>query len=188
MPATLQISFRNMESSELVERQVRERFAQLETFYDRLISCRVVVEKANQKQQQQGRLFHVRVDLVAPGREIVVRRGPAEHHAHEDAHVAVRDAFDAARRQLEDHVRRMDNRVKAHEEEAIGRITELFPDRGYGFLVTATGEEVYVHRNSIVHGSLDELRVGDRVRYVVDPEEGEKGHQASTVVPLSRRA
>ncbi len=114
MPATLQLSFRNMESSESVERQVRERFAQLETFFDRLISCRVVVEKAHQKQQQQGRLFHVRVDLVAPGREIVVRRGPAAHHAHEDAHVAVRDAFDAARRQLEDHVRRMDNRVKAH--------------------------------------------------------------------------
>ena len=113
MPATLQISFRNMSGSDTVEHQVRERFAQLEAFYDRLIACRVVVEKA-QRNQQQGRLFHVRVVLVAPGREIVVRRGPGDNHAHEDAHVAVRDAFDAARRQLEDHVRRLDNRVKAH--------------------------------------------------------------------------
>ena len=185
MPATLQISYRNMESSDSIERQVRDRFAQLEKFYDRLIACHVVLEESG-RHHRQGRLFHVRLELIAPGREIVVRRDPPEHHAHEDAHVAIRDAFDAARRQLEDHVRRMDNRVKAHEEETVGRIARLFPERGYGFLVTADGGEVYMHRNSIVHGSFDELRVGDRVRYVVDTEEGEKGPQTSTVVLLSR--
>jgi cold shock CspA family protein len=174
-----------MQSSDSVERQVRERFAQLETFYDRLIACHVVVEEGG-RHRRQGRLFHIRLELIAPGREIVVRRDPPEHHAHEDAHVAIRDAFDAARRQLEDYVRRMDNRVKAHEEETVGRVTKLFPERGYGFLVTDTGDEVYMHRNSVVHGSFDDLRVGDRVRYVVDPEEGEKGPQTSTVVPLGR--
>jgi ribosomal subunit interface protein len=185
MPATLQISFRNMDPSSACEDQVRGRVAELDKFYDRIIACHVVLEEQH-RHHQQGRIFHVRVDLVVPGREIVVRRDPGEHHAHEDMHVAIRDAFDAVRRQLEDHVRRMDNQTKTHEEPAVGRIATVFPERDYGFLVTDTGEEVYVHRNSVVHGSFDALQVGDKVRYVVDPEEGEKGPQASTVVPLGR--
>ena len=186
MPATLQISYRNMDSSPSIEQQVRERFAQLEKFFDRLIACHVVVEEGHRR-HQQGNVFHVRVDMVAPGRELVVRRDPPEHQAHEDAHVAIRDAFDAARRQLEDYVRRMDNKVKAHETaETTGRIAVVFPERDYAFLMTGTGEEVYMHRNSVVSGDFDKLQVGDRVRYVVDPKEGEKGPQASTVVPLIR--
>ena len=99
--AILEISYKNMGSSESLERQVRERFAQLEKIYDRLISCRVVIEKA----PEEGKTFHVRVDMVAPGRELVVRRDPGDNRAHSDAHVAIRDAFDAARRQLQDHAR-----------------------------------------------------------------------------------
>jgi ribosomal subunit interface protein len=102
--ANLEISYRNMSASETVETLVRQRFAQLEKMYDRLTSCRVVIEKG----PEEGKTFHVRVDMVAPGREIVVRRDPKRAHA--DAPAAIRDAFDAARRQLEDHVRRMDGR------------------------------------------------------------------------------
>ena len=108
--AILEISYKNMTSSESLERQVRERFAQLEKIFDRLTSCRVVIEKA----PEEGKTFHVRVDMVAPGREIVVRRDPGDNRAHSDAHVAIRDAFDAARRQLQDHVRRMEGHVKTH--------------------------------------------------------------------------
>ena len=104
--AILEISYRNMEASETVEGLVRQKFAQLEKLHDRLTSCRVVVEKG----PEEGKSFHVRVDLVAPGREIVVRRDPGDKRAHSDAPGAIRDAFDAARRQLEDHVRRQDGR------------------------------------------------------------------------------
>lgn len=122
MPATLQISYRNMEASDSVERQVRERVAQLEKFYDRLIACRVVLEQIG-RHHRKGRLFDVRVELAVPGREIVATRDPSEDHAHEDAHVAIRDAFDAARRQLEDYVRRIDNRVKAHEASTVAPLS-----------------------------------------------------------------
>jgi hypothetical protein len=47
---------------------------------------------------RQGTIYHVRVDLTAPGGEVVVNREPGEDHTHEDLHVAIRDAFDAARR------------------------------------------------------------------------------------------
>ena len=183
MPATFSISFRNMESSPSVEAQVRRRAEELEQFSDRITACRVTLE-ATHRRHRQGTIYRVSVDLAVPGGKVVVNREPGEDHAHEDMHVAIRDAFDAARRRLQDHMRRMDGTIKQHEAPSVGRITQLFAERNYGFLAAETGEEVYVHRNSVVGGGFDKLKVGDRVRYVIDPEEGEKGAQASTVVAL----
>jgi len=104
MQIPLQITFRQMAPSPAVEAHIRKRADALERYFDRIMGCRVVVE-ASARSQRKGKLYHVRVDLTVPGREIVVKRDPPEHHAHEDILVAVRDAFDAARRQLEDHAR-----------------------------------------------------------------------------------
>jgi ribosome-associated translation inhibitor RaiA len=111
MQEPLRIAFRNMEPPVGAEEQVRERAAELERFFDRIIACGVVVE-ARHRRHHQGNLYHVRIDLIVPDREIVVRRDPHDDHAHEDLHVAIRDAFNAAQRQLQDHVRAMrgDNR------------------------------------------------------------------------------
>jgi len=114
MQLPLQITFRHMEPSPAVEAHIRERAEALDRFYSRIMGCRVVVE-ASAHRQRQGNLYHVRVDLTVPGREIVVKRDPPEHHAHEDILVAVRDAFDATRRQLEDYVRTLRGDTKAHE-------------------------------------------------------------------------
>jgi cold shock CspA family protein/ribosome-associated translation inhibitor RaiA len=178
MPIPLQVSFRNMPPSPAVEADIREKTAKLEEFYDRITSVHVVVETPH-RQHRQGKLFHVRIDVRVPGRELVVRREPAEHHAHEDAHVAVRDAFDAAKRQLEDYVREMRGCVKTHETAPQGRILRLDPARGHGFITTADAREIYFHRNSVVGAQFDELRIGDEVRFA--EERGEEGPQASTV-------
>jgi len=84
-----------MESSDAVTARIRERAGELERFFDRIISCRVVAE-CRHPRRQQGNLFRVRIDLKVPGREITVGRDPAAHKAHEDIYVALRDAFDAA--------------------------------------------------------------------------------------------
>lgn len=183
MAVDVQISFRGMEPSAAAEARVRHRAEELAQFSDRLMGCRVVLEAVNQR-HRQGTIYHVRVDLVVPGGRIVANREPGEDHAHEDLHVAIRDAFDAARRRLQDHIRRLDGQTKQHEQPLIGRMVRVFADRGYGFLGTDTGDEVYVHRNSVFDGGFDRLKVGDRVRYVIDPEEGEQGLQASAVFPL----
>ena len=183
MPIALQISFRGMDPSPSAENQVRERAAELEQFSDRINMCRVMLEAAH-RHHRQGRTYHVRVDIGLPGGHVVAGHDPGKDHAHEDLHVAIRDAFDAARRRLQDHMRRMDGSVKLHAAGDTGRIARIFPDRDYGFLVTDSGEEIYLHRNAVPDGGFDALRPGDRVRYVVDPEEGEHGAQASTVVPL----
>ena len=183
MQVPVQITFRHMDPNTSARAQVERRLAELEQFYDRITACQVVLE-ASGRQHRQGNLFHVRIDLTVPGRTISVVRDPAAHHAHEDAHVAIRDAFDAARRRLEDHVRRARGEEKTHAPPQVGRITRVFPDRGYAFLTTEDGEEVYVHANSVAEGGLAALHPGDKVRYVLAPDPGEKGAQASTVVPL----
>ncbi|MDE2230271.1 MAG: HPF/RaiA family ribosome-associated protein [Alphaproteobacteria bacterium] len=181
MQLPIQITFRKMAPSPAVEAHIRERAADLERFFGRIMACRVVVE-ASTRRQRQGNIYHLRIDLTVPGREIVVRRDPPEHHAHEDILVAVRDAFDAARRQLEDHARAVRGDVKSHETPDHGRVVRLFPD--YGFIRVNDGSEVYMHRNAVVGDGFDRLVEGDEVRFVL--QEGEMGPQASTVVPIGK--
>ena len=185
MQLPLQITFRHMDPSDAVAARIQERAAELERFFDRIVSCRVIVE-CRHPRHQQGNLFQVRVDLKVPGNEIAVGRDPAAHHAHEDVYVAIRDAFDAARRLLEDHVRRGRGDVKLHAVPDHGRIARLLPERDCGFILSAEGEEIYFHRNSVANGGFEALSVGDEVRFVAQHSESTEGPQASTVVPLGK--
>lgn len=114
MQLPLQITFRNVEPSEAIEARIRKEAKRLERFYDRIMGCRVVVELPH-KHHHKGNLYHVRIDLTVPGGELVVNREPAQHQAYRDLYVAIRDAFDAVQRQLEDYVRRQRGDVKTHE-------------------------------------------------------------------------
>ena len=179
MQIPLRITFRDMPPSAAVEARVRDRAAGLERFHPKITGCHVVVE-AHHRHHHQGQLYHVTVHLVVPEGEIVVKRDPAEHHAHEDVDVAVRDAFDAAERRLEDRVRRLRGVVKHHEPTAYGTVERIFPE--YGFIRSAIdGQEIYFHRNSVVDDKFDLLEVGAEVRFAMHEGEGEQGAQASTV-------
>lgn len=181
MQQPLRITFREMESSPAIESDIRAKAEALDRFADDIIGCHVVVE-APHRHHHRGRVYHVRLDIKVSGAEIVVSRDPAEHHAHEDVYVAIRDAFDAARRRLEDHARRKRGVVKAHADPAHARVQRLFSAEGYGFLATADGREIFFHENSVRNGGFAALRVGGEVRFV--EEVGEQGPQASTVTPL----
>ena len=113
MQLPLHITFRGMAPSPALESQIRERAEKLEHYHPAIVGCRIVVE-APHRHHHQGKLFHVRIDVTVPGAEIIVNREPTDHHAHEDAHVAIRDAFDAARRRLMDHHKVQQGVVKAH--------------------------------------------------------------------------
>jgi len=183
MKLPLEITFRNMDPSEALEANVREHANKLNQFCDHIISCRVVVEQ-DHKHHHRGNLYHVRIDLTVPGKELVVSREPEKHHAHEDVYVAVRDAFRAIRRQLEEYNRRQRGQEKRHEMPPHGRIMSLFPDEDYGIIEAFDGREVYFHRNSVLDTSFENLRVGNEVRF--HEEQGEQGVQASTVKLVSR--
>ena len=185
MRAPLQITFRHMDPSPALEARIRQRAEELDRFFERITACRVVVECGNRR-HQQGNVFEVHIDLTVPGAEIVVGRDSGVNHAHEDAHVAVRDAFDAARRRLEDHARDRRGAVKQHAVPDHGRVARLLPDRDCGFIVTAAGDEIYFHRNSVAGGGFDKLEIGTEVRFVAQSSESAQGEQASTVVPLGK--
>lgn len=185
MQVPLQITFRHMASSEPLAARIRSRADDLDRFFDRIVSCRVVVERSHQR-REQGNLFRIRIDLTAPGREIVVGRDPDARHSHEDPHAAVRDAFDAARRALEDYVRERRREVKLHAVPDHGRVARLLAEKDCGFIETGDGAEIYFHRNSVANGDFDKLAVGDEVRFVAQETESAAGPQASTVVPLGK--
>jgi ribosomal subunit interface protein len=178
MKLPLQVTFRNMDTSDVLEANIREHAARLNKFFDHIMHCDVVVEEAHRR-HHKGNLYHVRIDITVPDKEIVVDREPDKHSAHEDPYVAVRDAFDAATRQLEDYARRRSQRVKSHEWQPEGFVTELEPLLDCGRIGSDEGRSIYFHRNSVADGGFDRLEVGTRVRYV--ESEGDEGPQASMV-------
>lgn len=109
----LQITFRDMTPSDAVRARIAKRVEELAQFHPRIMSCRVVL-RAPHRHQTKGRLYSVRIDLKVPRREIVINREPSVRHAHEDIYVAIRDAFDALVRRLEDTSRRRRGDVKTH--------------------------------------------------------------------------
>jgi cold shock CspA family protein len=172
-----QIAFRGFAASPELEAEVIDRVRELEDFCDRITSCHVVVE-APHHHHHTGNLYHVRIHVSVPRKELVVDREPSEHHASEQVLVALRDAFDAMRRQLEDYVRETRRDVKHHDLSAHARVKKIFPEADYGFLETADGREIFFHANSVLDG-FDRLTYGAEVRYV--EEQGEKGPQATSV-------
>jgi cold shock CspA family protein len=93
--------------------------------------------------------------------------------------LAIRDAFKAAGRRLEDYARRQRGDVKSREARPLAKVSQLFPDKGYGFLATADGRDIYFHKGSVLNRAFGRLRVGTTVSFV--EEQGDKGPQASTV-------
>ena len=117
MQVPLEITFRGVPHSDAVETRIREKAAKLEQFCDNIISCRVAVE-AEHHHQHQGNLYKVRIDLSVPQKHIVVSRDHHDKQSHEDFYVALRDAFAAATRQLEEHMRIQRGQVKVHNRLA----------------------------------------------------------------------
>lgn len=176
MQQPLQITSRDFELTPAIEAEIRERAAKLDTYYNRITGCHVIVD-APVGHHRKGGPFSVRIDMTVPRAELTVTRQGAE-----DLSVAIRDAFDAARRRLEDHVREIRGDTKVHETMPVARVARLFINEGYGFLETPDGREIYFHYNSVLDGHFEDLRPGTEVRFV--EEMGEKGPQASTVAIL----
>ena len=185
MQVPLQIDFQNMDRSEAVEARVRERANKLEQFYPRITACRVTVV-APHRHHRHGGLYDVRINLDVPGRNILVTHAGPQNHAHEDVYVALRDAFNAAQRQLEDHSRKVRQKVKRHEVPTHGVVVRTFPYEGYGFVALPDGQEIYFHRNAVIDDGFDKLEVGHEVRLEIAEGESAQGPQASTVRPVGR--
>jgi cold shock CspA family protein len=197
----VQLTFRNVAPSPEIEEKIRVRAQKLEKFYSPITSCRVLVE-APARHRQKGNPFHIRIDLTVPEGEIVVKRAPTLYAREQDIaserrrkqmetrperkhlEVAIREAFDAVRRQLQDHARQKRADIKTHEPMPQARVTKLFPAEGYGYVETPDGREFYFHANSVLNSRFKSLKLGSKVSFT--EEAGEKGPQASSVHVITR--
>lgn len=169
----IQISFHGMDRSDAVQDVVRKKAEHLGRFAGDIVACHVMIDLV-QKHQRQGQPFGVRIDLTLPGHELVVDRVE-----NEDVYVAVRDAFDAMTRQLEDVVRRRRGDTKLHPRELHGEVVRLNGDQGFGFIRTPDGQEYYFGRDNLVSGRFEQLEVGTAVQFIA--ELAAEGPQAKRV-------
>ncbi|MFZ2650161.1 MAG: HPF/RaiA family ribosome-associated protein [Burkholderiaceae bacterium] len=109
MKLPLQVSFRDMAALPSLDGEIRRRAAKLERFVPDLISCHVVID-ASANRHRQGHVYAVKVDVRVPGEELFA----GERQAHEEIAIALREAFDAMTRRLEDYARRRRGQVKQH--------------------------------------------------------------------------
>ncbi|HEX4963328.1 MAG TPA: ribosome-associated translation inhibitor RaiA [Thermoanaerobaculia bacterium] len=174
MQIPLEISTRDVTLSPPVEAELRKRTEKLERHYQRITSCRIAVERPTGNHHNGGGPYRVRVDVTVPGSELV-----ADKQA-EEVFAAIRDAFDAAERQVEAFSQRRRGDVKTPVVPPEGEVVRIFSDEGFGFLSAPDGREVYFHRNAVLDPpGFDKLAVGARVRFA--EQQGFEGPQASTV-------
>jgi ribosomal subunit interface protein len=181
MQVPLEISTRWIDLSPPLEAELRKRADRLERHTDRITGCRIAVERPTGNHHQEGGPFRVRVDVTVPGSELVANKEAEELYA------AIRDAFDAAERQVESWSQRRRGDVKTQVLPPEGEVVRVFPEEGFGFITAPDGREVYFHRNAVLDPpGFESLEVGARVRFA--EEQGFEGPQASTVSLVSKEA
>jgi cold shock CspA family protein len=184
MQVPVQIDFQGMPPEPRARSAIEAHVTALEKHFGRVTACRVVL-KAPGGHHRTGGLYEVNIHLTLPdGRDVDVARTAGADERHADLDFAVNDAFKRARRRLQDQVRRMRGQVKIPERAPIGKITQLDPAGGFGFLESADGREIYFHSNSLLNADFSKLALGARVAFA--EEMGDKGPQASTVKLLGK--
>ena len=121
MQIPLQITARDITITPSIEQRVRGKVKKLENFYNRILGCRVLIESPHRR-NHKGNLYNVRIRLTIPGGELVVKREPSEN-----LYVAMRDTFEAARRQLLTHSGRRRSSIKQERNQ------EPLPDKNDPF-------------------------------------------------------
>lgn len=178
MQQPAQITFKDLEQSDELTDLVHEKTDKLQQFFENIISCHVVIEQT-QKHKNQGKLHNVRINLGVPGKELIVT-----NNERENVYIAVRDAFDNLRRQLEDHARKAHGDVKPHPEMVHGKIVRLFED--FGFIEGTNGTEYYFNEDNLVHPKFNKLKVGSSVRFIeAVGDDGLQAHRVSATPPSS---
>jgi ribosomal subunit interface protein len=181
MQGPVEISFKGVKKTAALEDLINQKIAKLEKICDYMISCRVAVELP-QKYPDTGNPYRVRIDIkIPPSHELVAKQSASEGDMHDPLDTVIAKTFQAAERQLKELKDKQHGELKTHpHQQVMGIVNRLFADQGYGFIKTIdTQEDIYFHRNSLLHDDFYKLTVGTGVRFVA--KQGDKGLQASTV-------
>lgn len=188
MQRPLQIAYKGLDSSPVLDTLIRERVARLEQMYPRLTGCRVVVEVPHRAAETAKVPLAVTVEADLPGRNTIVGKDEQDRReAKDDQTAALNNAFEAVERQLERASGTRSEDVRPGEAAGqSGMVVKLFPGQNYGFIEIDNSTEIYFTRNAVVGGDFDDLEVGMMVHVTRATEEGPMGPQASSVRLLGR--
>ncbi|MBS0352082.1 MAG: ribosome-associated translation inhibitor RaiA [Proteobacteria bacterium] len=178
MQQPLKITFRDIDHSAAVEDRIREKINKLDHVYNRITSCQVVVEQV-QKHQHQGKLHNVTIFMNVPGKYLI-----ASHHPQENLYLAIQQATDSLREQLDEYRRRLYGDTKNHGERLLGEIARLMEDEGYGFIVDQEKNEYYFNLSHLMDVKFHQLQVGEKVKFL--PAVGNEGLQARRITIAKR--
>jgi len=185
METPVRIEFQGLRPSATVRELVTSNLAGLEKLYGRITACRVTVKGPGERHRTGGR-YEVHLGLVLPGgRKVDVARTPKADERFADVMFSIHDAFRRTKRRLQDQTRKMDGRVKAHAPLPQGVVLKTERAKGFGFLKSDDGRDIYFHRNSVRDGDFADLVPGARVAFM--DEAGDKGPQATIVRQLGRK-
>jgi len=173
-----QITYHGLESSPSLDAEIRARIAELDEIYDGLVGVRVSVE-ALHNQHRTGNIHECHITLMVPGPDINVSKAPhkaKEKYHNPDVYTSVRDAFQAATKQLRNYKAKQAGGVKYHEPLFQGQVAEMHVDEDYGYVLTGEGSLLYFNRAAVTTGDFDSYQRGDVVHYIAG--EGETGPTA----------
>lgn len=159
MELPLDITIRDIDNTEAIDAKIRSKAKKLQQFYDRITFCKVVVEET-QKHKHQGKEYQVKFELGVPGEILVVNH---QSHRNVDLYVAIRDSFNAMKRQLQEYAQKQRGDKKNHNQQLTGKVVRLFPD--YGFIETSDGNEYYFHEANVMQIEFSKLIVGTTVHF-----------------------
>jgi cold shock CspA family protein/ribosome-associated translation inhibitor RaiA len=177
-----------IKSAESVKKRIVQEAQKLERIFNRIQHCSVVISLPH-RAHQQGKIFHINLTLHVPGKVLVVNQEPELNHAHEDAFVAIRDAFRSMEKELTSFVnKRKDQKLRSfthsHRKQKRGVIETINNIDRHGFIRGEDRVDYYFHANSVLNEEFNKLQKGDIVRFA--DEQGEKGPQASSLSLVTR--
>lgn len=177
-----EITYRDVEKTNTLDTLVNEKIAKLERLCDYINGCHIAIEKIHDR-PRSGSPYRVRIDItVPPNHELVADSTPSEQNQYVEVDTVIRDAFSKIERQLKELTQKQRESEKTKGvsmQDTDALVVRLFEQDGYGFIKSFDGQEIYFHRNSVLHDGFDRLEIGTGVRFAV--EEGEQGPQATSV-------
>jgi ribosome-associated translation inhibitor RaiA/cold shock CspA family protein len=170
-----EIAFHNIEKVDWAEDQILDHIERLEVIHDRLIRCRVRVDQRNDNANHTIPPV-VRIEISVPGHKDIVVAHEPDHLQRKFQAPDLKNAINEAFRIAEDRLARYKDQLTdrtalgTHEaaNELLAQVAEITPAKDFGFLLTTSGSLLYFHRNSLLSGDFDRLKVGDEVYFIED--------------------
>ena len=178
MKVPLEINYKDVKQSTEVSAYIKNRTKKLEQFSEKIIKCRVVIEKAVQHNKLV--IFNTRITLCIPHFELSTHNNQTEN-----MYKSIHNAFNRIQRQLEDHHHTLEGFVKHHDSPSIGTVARLFDHDEFGFIECVDGSEYYFNEDHLIHHDFNKLEVGDHVQFI--QAMGNDGAQAHHVKLAKRK-